>query len=190
MRKQPGSRSTPDITMQPLRIRSGARSASAFTLVEVVVSIGIMALVFCSVILTYLQASYRAEWSGYSLAAQSLSLQQLEQARAGVWDYSISKNELTNLSLTGWAYNVATKTVSGYTWTTLDLPVSGTNTVAATNYVTVKMLYVNNQAVPPIQMQMVTVDTVWPFTMFGRQRLYTNRTANYYGPDNRDASSL
>lgn len=152
----------------------------------------IMTLVFCAIILTYVDANYRAEWSGLSLAAQSLSLQQLEQARAGVWDYSISKNELTNLCLTNWSYNASTRTGTGYSWTTLDLPVSGSNTVSATNYVTVKMLYVNNQAVtnPPIQLQMVTVDTVWPFTMFGKQRFYTNRTANFYGPDNRDDSSL
>jgi hypothetical protein len=39
--------------------------------------------------------------------------------------------------------------------------------------------------------QMVIVDTVWPlWTLRGKRMLYTNRTANYFGPDNRDASSL
>jgi hypothetical protein len=34
------------------------------------------------------------------------------------------------------------------------------------------------------------VDTVWPFQTLTGQRLFTNRTANYFGPDNRDATSL
>lgn len=164
--------------------------APAFTLVEVVFSIAIMALVFCGMVLTYVQTSYQAEWSGYSLAAQSLSLTQLEQARSAVWDSSIGKNEITNLCLTNVTYNAGTKTSAGYTWAILDLPVSGTNTVKATNYVTIRTLYVNGVTNPPVQLQMVTVDTVWPFTMFGRKYLCTNRTASLYGMDNRDNSSL
>ena len=55
----------------------------AFTLAEVVVAIAIMAFVFGGLISAYVQATRRAEWSGYSLAAQAMAIQQLEQACAG-----------------------------------------------------------------------------------------------------------
>ena len=161
-----------------------------YTLVEVVLAIAIMALFFNGVIMAYIQAGTQAEWSGYSLAAQSLSMQQLEQARAAVWDYSISKNEITNLNLAGWTYNTNTGSGRGYSTTVLDLPISGTNTITATNYVTLKLVNYNNATNPPVQMQMLTVDTVWPCTRYGKARYYTNRTATYFGPDARDPSTL
>ena len=176
------------------RTRPLSRSCLArqrgFTLVEVVMSVAVMALLLLGVILTYTQSSYYAEWSGCSLAAQSLSVQAIEQARSAVWDYSISKNELTNLNLLGWTYNTSTRSGSGYSWALMDLPITGTNTVIATNYVTVKMLYLNGQTNPPVQVQLVTVDTVWPRTMYGTKRYFTNHTASYFGPDNRDDTSL
>lgn len=166
------------------------RRHEGFTLVEVVMSIGIMAFVFYALISTYLQASYRAEWSGCSLAAQALAVQQIEQAKSAVWDNSIGENQLTNLTLNHWAYNAATQTASGYTYTTLDLPISGTNVVIATNYVSIQMLYYNKVTNPPVQVQLITVNTVWPFNMLGRMRWYTNTTATYCAPDSRSANSL
>jgi prepilin-type N-terminal cleavage/methylation domain-containing protein len=159
-----------------------------FTLVEVMVSLGIVTLLFGGILSAYIQTSRQAEWAGYSLAAQSLGILQIEQARSGVWDYSISKNELTNLNLLSWSYNAATKVGTGYSTSVLDLPVSGTNIVVATNFVTVKML--NLSGSPNVQVQMVMVDTVWPFQTLHGKRVFTNRTASYFGPDNRDASSL
>lgn len=159
-----------------------------FTLVEVVVALAIITLLFSGFITAYVQSSRSAEWAGYSLAAQSVSIQQIEQARSGVWDYSISKNELTNLNLLSWSYNATTKVGTGYTTNVLDLPVSGTNIVVVTNFVTVKMI--NLTGFTNVQVQMVTVDTVWPFLKGSSTLLFTNRTASYFGPDNRDASSL
>jgi prepilin-type N-terminal cleavage/methylation domain-containing protein len=176
------------------RTRALPRSCLArergFTLAEVVMSVAVMALLLLGVILTYIQSSYYAEWSGCSLAAQSMSIQAIEQARSAVWDYSIGKNELTNLNLLGWTYNASTRTGSGYSWAVMDLPITGTNTVTATNYVTVRALYLNGQTNPPVQVQLVTVDTVWPRTMYGTKRYFTNHTASYFGPDNRDDTSL
>jgi hypothetical protein len=166
----------------------GAGALQGFTLVEVVVSLGIVTLVFSGILVAYIQSARRAEWSGYSLAAQSLSIQQIEQARSAVWDYSIAKNELTNLNLRSWNYNSTTKVGTGYVTNVLDLPISGTNRVVATNFVTVKILDLTGLA--NVQVQMVTVDTVWPFPTAKGTRLFTNRTASYFGPDNRDASSL
>jgi hypothetical protein len=80
---------------------------------------------------------------------------------------------------------------TGYSTNVLDLPISGTNNVVATNFVTISMKYLNGSTSPPVQVQVVQVDTVWPFSAFGTsRRLFTNTTVNYYAPDNRDASSL
>ena len=181
--KAPGS------DVEARKTRKSAERHRGFTLVEVLVSLGIVTLLFGGILSAYIQTSRRAEWAGYSLAAQAIGILQIEQARSGVWDYSINKNELTNLNLFSWNYNATTKVGTGYSTNVLDLPVSGTNVVVATNFVTVKML--NLTGSPNVQVQMVTVDTVWPFlTLHQGTRLFTNRTASYFGPDNRDASSL
>jgi prepilin-type N-terminal cleavage/methylation domain-containing protein len=168
--------------------RQEVERLQGFTLVEVLVSLGIVTLLFSGILSAYIQATRRAEWAGYSLAAQAIGIQQIEQARSGVWDSSINKNELTNLNLLSWSYNATTSVGTGYSTNMLDLPVSGTNVVIATNYVTVKML--NLASSPGVRVQMVTVDTVWPFLTLHGRCLFTNRTATYFGPDNRDASSL
>jgi prepilin-type N-terminal cleavage/methylation domain-containing protein len=160
----------------------------AFTLAEVVVAIAIVALVLGGMTVAYTQTTRRAQWTGYSLAAQALAVQQLEQARAAVWDSSIGKNEITNLNLSGFAY--ASGVWTGYTWTNLDIPISGTNVVRATNYVKLKLLYINGVTNPPVQLQMLRVDTVWPFRWGATQRYFTNTVSSYYAPDNRDANSL
>ena len=169
-------------------VAAGTRPLRGFTLVEVVIALGIVTLLFSGILTAYIQSSRQAEWAGYSLAAQAIGIQQIEQARSAVWDCSIGKNELTNLNLLSWSYNTTTKAVTGYTTNVLDLPVSGTNIVVATNFVTVKMISLTG--LPSVQVQMVTVDTVWPFLTHHGKHLFTNRTASYFGPDNRDASSL
>jgi len=179
---------TPGCELDALENGTRAGALRGFTLVEVMISLGIVTLLFGGILSAYIQTSRRAEWAGFSLAAQAIGIQQIEQARSGVWDYSINKNELTNLNLISWNYNATTKVGTGYSTNVLDLPVSGTNIVVATNFVTVKLL--NLTGSPNVQVQMVTVDTVWPFLALHGKRLYTNRTASYFGPDNRDASSL
>jgi prepilin-type N-terminal cleavage/methylation domain-containing protein len=164
------------------------RRQSGFTLVEVLVSLGIVTLLFSGILTAYIQSSRQAEWAGYSLAAQAIGIQQLDQARSGIWDDSINKNELTNLNLFSWSYNATTRVGTGYTTNVLDVPISGTNIVIATNFVTVKLLSLTG--LTNMQIQMVTVDTVWSFLTSTGRRLFTNRTASYFGPDNRDASSL
>ena len=165
-----------------------AGTIRGFTLVEVVISLAIVTLLFSGILTAYIQSNRQAEWAGYSLAAQAIGIQQIEQARSAVWDYSINKNELTNLNLLSWTYNATTQVGTGYTTNVLDVPVSGTNIVVVTNFVTVKMLNLTGFA--NVQVQMVTVVTVWPFQSYSGRSVFTNRTASYFGPDNRDASSL
>jgi hypothetical protein len=144
-------------------------TTSGLTLVEVLISLIIILLVFAGVITAYVQTTYRAQWSGYSLAAQALAIQQLEQAKSAVWDTrSVPiKNELTN---------IATITAG-----TLDLPVSGTNIVWATNYAVIRPITIWND--PPVTTYLVKVDTVWPFQWRGALKYYTNTIADCMAPD-------
>ena len=142
---------------------------TAFTLIEVVVCLALATMLFGGLLNCHLQSAYRAEWSGYSLAAQSLANQQLEQARSAVWDTMQSpvRNELTNL---------VTKTVA-----VLDLPVRGTNTVWATNYATVQPISFANSL--EVNVYMVHVNTVWPFRWGKKTRYFTNSVADYFAPE-------
>jgi Tfp pilus assembly protein PilE len=141
---------------------------AAFTLAEVVMCVCIMMVLFAAIFTSYIQTSYRAEWSGYSLAAQALAIQQLEQAKSAVWDTQQTpvKNEMTNLLLTSWA--------------TLDLPVSGTNYVYATNYSTLTLI---PTAVAGVSNYMLKVNTVWPFRWKGQTVYFTNTIADYFAPE-------
>ena len=146
---------------------SGATErTAAFTLVEVVMSTCIIMLVFGAIIGGYIQVSYRAQWAGLSLAAQAAGVQQLESAKCAVWDPQQIpvQDEINKLPRV--------------TSTLLDLPVSGTNTVYATNTTTVTLMqngvYSN---------YCVKVDTVWPFRWKAKTTYYTNTIVAYYAPD-------
>jgi hypothetical protein len=149
----------------PAARESKGRTA-AFTLVEVVMCTLIIMLVFGAIIGGHIQTSYRAEWTGLSLAAQAAGVQQLESAKCAIWDTQQIpvQDEINKLPRV--------------TSTLLDLPVSGTNTIYATNYVTVTLkqngVYSN---------YCVQVDTVWPFRWKTQTKYYTNTIMAYYAPD-------
>ncbi len=144
---------------------------AAFTLAEVLVSLLIIVLVYGAVVSAYIQSSYRAYWSGYSLAAQAAGVQQLEAAKAAVWDIlqtPVHDEIYTNFFVLS----------NGVNSVLLNLPCSGTNIVYATNYTTANLvingIYSN---------YMVTVQTVWPFRWKGATTLYTNTVAGYFAPE-------
>ena len=148
-----------------LKCRAARLRESAFTLAEVVMALAIIVVMMGGMILGYLAATRRTEWSGYSLAAQAMAIQQLEQARSATWDIlSVpAVCEITNIPTV--------------TWTNLDIPFSGTNYTRATNYTTIKLI--TNYTAPLITTYMVKVDTAWTF----RGKTYTNSIANFYAPD-------
>ncbi|MBC8095070.1 MAG: type II secretion system protein [Akkermansiaceae bacterium] len=156
----------------------------AFTLAEVVIAIAIVATTFAGAIVAYTQTARRAQWSGYSLAAQALAIQQVEQARSAQWQAN-GVNDITNLLLIG--RSVSGNVVTGYSTNILDIPYSGTNYVMATNRVTLRPLIVGSAQVP---IYLVKVDTIWPFTWGSSTRYYTNTVLTYCAPDNRDNSSM
>lgn len=159
-------------------------SEAAFTLTEVVVAVAICVMVFSGILLGYSVSSREAEWSGYSAAAMGLSIQQLEQARTAVYDPAQSPvvNQIYSIPLNGVSSNAATGVVTGYTWTNLDVPISGTNYTRATNFVTIKPLYIT--ATSNIMVMMVQVDTVWRTPIANSWKFFTNTVVDYFGPDN------
>ncbi len=159
---------------------------------EVLIAVAIVAVLFGSIINGYLSTAVRCQWSAYSLAAQSLGLQTLEQARCAAWDIATGKNELTNMTLLNRSGDGVSQPMTGYTTNILDVPWKGTNYVVATNYVTIKTIYENNYSVVPVQIQIIRVDVVWPFTGWNNHQLqfYTNSLSTIIAPDNRDPITL
>jgi prepilin-type N-terminal cleavage/methylation domain-containing protein len=173
------------------KLTGTGRKKGGFTLVEVVISTAIVALVFAGIIKAYIQTGLRLEWTGYSLAAQSLALETIEQARSTLWDPTQYPpvNEIYSLNLMGTATNATTATWSGYSTSTLDIPVpNGGTPVVATNYVSVKMSHVSTYT--SVQMEIVTVQTVWPFIRSGNNVYFTNTMATIISPDNRNGSDF
>jgi hypothetical protein len=136
---------------------------SAFSLMEVVLAIALGGILISGMIVGYLQAAVRAEWSAYSLAAQSLAVMRLEQTRAAKWDRL--------------AYPPVDQLGSGnlpMTVEVLDIPVVGTNIAFATNFTTVTTI----STAPPLKM--IRVDCVWAF---GDRGVYTNTVVTYRAAD-------
>lgn len=111
----------------------------------------------------FIQCMTQAEWSSYSLAASSLAIQKLEQSRAAKWD-RLASPPIDNLISNNFPQDVQI----------LDIPISQTNIVYATNFTTILQISTN----PPLRM--IRVDCVWRFMSRG---LFTNTIATYRAPD-------
>jgi prepilin-type N-terminal cleavage/methylation domain-containing protein len=155
------------------------RQSRGFTLAEVIIAIAIIVIIFGGIVTAYLQASYRAAWTGYSLAAESLAIKQIEQARSAVWDPSVGINQIFLMPLSNSV--VTTSNMTGYTWANLELPSSGTNYARATNYISIKR--VGSSGVTNI---MFRVDTAWRFHWRKSTVTYTNTVCTLIAPDNRE----
>ena len=145
-------------------------SERGFTLVDVIMALVLAVLLFGGVIATYVQAGYRAERAGFSLAAQGLAIQQLEQARAAKWDILDTPNVDEFLSLN-----------TNPPACLLDIPVAGTNYFWATNRVKVSMITISSN--PVVNLHAVKVETVWSRYWMGKPRLFTNTLCGYFAPD-------
>jgi type II secretory pathway pseudopilin PulG len=142
---------------------SRKQNLSGITLIEVVLSLAIMGISFGAIITGYVMSARRAEWSAYSLAANSLAMQRLEQCRAAKWDL-LTTPVTDELIAANFANDPAV----------LDVPMSGSNLTMATNFTTITAVSAN----PPLKM--IRVDCVWPFKWQG---LFTNTLVTYRAPD-------
>lgn len=134
-----------------------------FTLVEVVIATGMAAITVGASIYGYVISAQRAEWSAYSLAAQSLAMQRVEQCRAAKWD-PMGFPPVDELVQSNFPVQI----------NMLDIPVSGTNIVYATNFTTISTISTNPA------LKMIRVDCHW---RFGKTGVHTNRIVTYRAPD-------
>ena len=116
---------------------------SGFTLTEVVMSLAVAALAFGGVIYGYALTTDQAEWSSYSLAAHSLAMQGIEQARAAKWDPQ-AWPPVDELGTTNFSQVL-----------TLDVPVAGGNATLATNFISITTV----STYPPLRQ--LRTDCVW-----------------------------
>ncbi len=139
------------------------RQTRGVTLVEVLLASVLAGLTMSGILFGYAMAARRAEWSAYSLAAQSLAMMRIEQTRACKWDPN------------GWP---PVDLVLGSSFPqkveVLDIPVSGTNRVYATNTTTITQI----STTPPLKM--IRVDCSWRFADRG---VFTNTVVTYRAPD-------
>jgi len=150
--------------------RKQCHPVQAFTLIEVVVSVVIGTMLVVGIANGYSQSARRAEWSAYSLAAQSLAMQRMELARAAKWDilaYDPTPGRTNSDKLVQVNFPMAVDV--------LDIPITGTNITYATSTTTITPNVGGN----PL-LRMVNVQTVWPF-LNGRR--FTNSVVTYRAPD-------
>ena len=136
---------------------------SAFTLMESIIASTIAAMMFGGIVYGYIQSGRNAEWSAFSFAAQSMAMQRLEQTRASKLDPEATPvvDELVGSNFPALA-------------SILDVPMSGSNYVYATNFTTISTI-----STAPM-LRMIKVDSVWRFI---NGRLYTNSIATCRAPD-------
>jgi Tfp pilus assembly protein PilV len=135
------------------------RSCSGVTLVEVVLSLAIVAMSIGGIMTVYTQAAVNAEWSAHSLAAHMMAVSGLEQARAAKYDPRGGTDELV-------ATNFPVRVDKLDTGTSLGVCTYGTNTITISTIST-------NPAV-----KMIKVDCTWTFP---RKGVFTNSVYTYRG---------
>jgi len=146
------------------QLAGAQRRRHGFTLAEVVISAAIAAVSIGGIMYGYVMSAQRAEWSAYAIAAQSLAMQRVEQTRSARWDMSATPtvNELVGANFPPQIC-------------VLDIPISGTNVVFATNFTTLTAL----SASPPLVS--IQVDCVWRWSV--GNRLFTNTVVTYRTTD-------
>ena len=134
---------------------------SAFTLVEVVISVAILALCLGGIVYGHVLQARRAEWSAYSLAGQSLASQAIEQARSAQWDPQ------------AWPVIDELPPTNFFKVEQLDLLRSGVP-VSATNFIRITEVSTN----PPLRQ--IEVACTW---MFMNRGPFTNTMISLRAPD-------
>ncbi|MGZ8899179.1 MAG: type IV pilus modification PilV family protein [Limisphaerales bacterium] len=139
------------------------REREGFTLPELVIASAVALLSIGGTIAGYVYTARAAEWSAFSLAANSLAIQRMEQTRAAKWDRQASP-VVDRLQQADFPVRIEV----------LDIPTSGTNFVYATNVTTITSVSTN----PPLRM--IRVDCSWRFV---NGKVFTNTITTYRAPD-------
>jgi prepilin-type N-terminal cleavage/methylation domain-containing protein len=143
-----------------MRTRLQAKiSRRAFTLVEVLVSLALTGMMVTGIVSGFVQSAKQAEWSAYSLAAQSQALQKMEQVRAAQWD-PLHFPPVDEVQQANFATVVDI----------LDIPTAGNNIT----YITNRTFITPITTTPPLRM--ITVESSWRFLNRG---VFTNSIRTY-----------
>jgi prepilin-type N-terminal cleavage/methylation domain-containing protein len=134
-----------------------------FSLIEVVVALAVAGVFIAGMVTGYIEVAKQAEWSAYSLSANAMALQQIEKVKSAKWDPN-GYPPVDQVVAANFPVSVEI----------LDVPVTKTNTVYATNTVTITVI----STVPPLKMVQATC--VWPFLNRGK---FTNTVVTYRAPD-------
>lgn len=139
------------------------RRSRGGTLIETLVAMTIAMVTVGASVKGYILTANKAEWSAYSLAANSLAMQRVEQTRAAKWDP------------TAWP-SVDQVVPANFPPLTnvLDVPISGTNITHGRITTTITTVSAN----PPLKQ--VRADCVWKFMNRG---WFTNTVISYRAPD-------
>ena len=140
------------------------KAIAAFTVVEVVMSLAILALVMGGMIQGYIQTNRQAKWSSASLVAQSSAAQAVEQAMATKWD---THSDITN---TGFGTPKELQSTNYTQTSSMSVPGTG-QLVIVTNYVRITNVCDN-----PKMMQ-IRADCIWQFPLAGT---WTNNPASTF----------
>jgi Tfp pilus assembly protein PilV len=143
---------------------ASVKHEDACTLVEVVVSLMIVAVSMGGIIGMYAQSAVRSEYSAQSLAAQMMAVAGLEQVRAAKFDPQGSP-AVDQLLSTNFPQKVDV----------LDVGYSSAVATYGTNTTTISTICTN-----PI-VKMVRVDCTWQFP--GRSGVITNSIFTYRAPN-------
>jgi type II secretory pathway pseudopilin PulG len=145
----------------PSEQRRGLAAREAFTLIEVVMAMGIAVLVCAAIMKCYTIASRRSFYASCSLAANAQAMKKLEQVIYASWKPSVGNLNIFNTALTNQDVE------------NLEMPVSDTNVITCTNFTTVTQLSTN----PPYLI--IKVNCVWSYIGVTQ----TNSIAVLRGPD-------
>lgn len=140
-------------------------SIKGFTIVEMITAMAIAGITVAGVASGFMQVFVQGQSSAYSLAAHSLAMRGMEQARAAKWDpmsNAPNKDELG--SNTNWPPQIEI----------LDLPMQGNNITYGTNRVFVTTISTK----PPLRQ--IRVECTWNFM---NRRTFTNTIVTYRAPD-------
>lgn len=142
---------------------SRRRGQAGFSLQEVVMSMGLTAVIVAGAARAHVAAAARAEWSSCSFAAQNSAMQRAEQVRAARWD-NLANPPVDQVTSANYLPQVIA----------LEVPSIGANLVYATNFTTISVLSLD----PPVRA--VRTDCVWRSPAGGT---FTNSHLVYRTPD-------
>jgi prepilin-type N-terminal cleavage/methylation domain-containing protein len=148
------------------------KPCAGFTLVEVVISIAVLAIVMAGMIYGYVQTNQRAEWSSMSLAAQSLASSGVAQAIAAKWD--------TRSSISGTGYGTGDELPpTNYIHTNSMFIPGSSDLVWVTNEISITS--VTNNIPNGVPVRQIRADCIWQFKYTGKwftNTALTWRTSN------------